>query len=222
MPGSTESWSSTSKLFFGIGSILAVLTALVVVALMRGPSGHPQKDSFLDPSETSPAPTAPTPASEPSSGPTGVPPPGSLETVDVREVSVAPPVALDEAGDFGTGVTVRISDIEAVAGVAHGPGEVAGPALRLTMVADNDSQDPVSLEGMVVALTYGAEKTPASSLSDPGARPFEGELAPGGRATAAYVFGVPEEARGRVSVSTSYTGRAPTVVFEGDAVRATR
>jgi len=222
MPGSTVPWSSSSKLFFGIGSILAILTALVVVALMRGPADQPQKDSFLDPSETSPAPTAPSPASEPSSGPTGVPPPGSLETVDVREVSLAPPVALDEKGDFGTGITVRISAVEAVAGVARGPGEVAGPALRLTMVAENDSQDPVSLEGMVVALTYGAQETPAMSLSDPGGSPFGGELSPGDRATAVYVFGIPEAARDRVTVSTSYTGSAPTVIFAGDAARATR
>lgn len=222
MPGSPASWSATSRAFFGIGAIVVVLTALVVVGLLRGPSEDTRKDSSLDPTETSPVPTVPTPASEPSSGPTEVPPPGSLETVDVREVSVAPPVALDERGDFGTGVTVRISAIEAVDGVARGPGEVAGPALRLTMVATNDSGDPVSFEGMVVALTYGAEETPAMLLSEPGTNPFEGELSPRDRATAVYVFAVPEQSRDRVAVSTSYTGSAPTVLFEGDAVRATQ
>ena len=219
MPGSPASWSNSSKLFVGIGSILAVLTALVVVALMRGPTAEPGRDTFPDPGETSPVPS---PASEPSSGPDEVPPPGSLETVDVREVSVARPVALDGTGDFGTGVTLRITAIEAVAGVGQGPGEVSGPALRLTLEAHNDSAEPVSLEGMVVDLVYGPAETPAMSLSEPGGAPFEGELAPGAAADATYVFGVPEKDRGRIRVSASYTGSAPTVPFQGDATRVTR
>jgi len=220
MPGSTESWSNSSKLFVGIGSIMAILTALLVVALLRDPVEQPRENSFVDPSETSPG--TPSPASEPSSGPTEVPPPGSLETVDIREVAVAPPVALDETGDFETGVTLRITDVEAVDGVARGPGQVSGPGLRLVLEAHNDSGDPVSLEGMVVALAYGAAETPAMTLTGPGGDPFDGELSPQSKSGGVYVFAVPVESRRQVSVSASYTGSAPTVLFEGDAARASQ
>jgi hypothetical protein len=222
MPGNSESWSNSSKLFVGIGSIMAILTALLVVAMLREPGGEPREDSFLDPTETSPAPGSPSPASKPSSGPTEVPPPGSLETVDVREVSVAPPVALDQTGDFETGVTLRITDVEAVDGEGRGPGQVSGPGLRLVLEAHNDSEDPVSLEGMVVALAYGAAETPAMSLTEPGGDPFEGELPPESKSGGVYVFAVPVQSRGQVTVSASYTGSAPTVLFKGDAARASR
>jgi len=219
MPGNAVPWTGTQKLFAGIGVLVAALTTLLVVAMMRGPSDDPRKDSIPDSGETSSGPTTPSPASDPSSGPTEVPPPGSLETVDVGEVSVAPAVALDETGDFGTGVTLRITDIRAVDGVARGPGQVSGPALRLELVAHNDSAKSVSLEGMVVALAYGAADTPAMPLDEPGAQPFGGAVSVQDDAAAVYVFAIPEGYRSRVAVSASYTGSAPTVLFEGDALR---
>jgi hypothetical protein len=109
-----------------------------------------------------------------------------------------------------------------VEGVARGPGQISGPALRLELRAHNGGTDPVSLEGMVVALAYGAEEMPATTLTEPGGAPFEGELAPGADAVATYVFGVPVGERERITVSASYTGSAPTIPFEGDATRVSR
>jgi len=206
-----------------IGVLVAAFTGVLVVGLLRGPwDDEPREKPSFGATETPSGPSTPSPASEPSSGPTEVPEPGSLETVDVSEVSVAPPVGLDQKGDFRTGVTLRITSIEAVNGVGRGPGEVSGPALRLTMEARNDSGDPVSLEGMVVDLRYGAPDTPGMPLTEPGAKPFEGELAPREQAAAVYVFAVPEESRRLVTVAASYTGSAPTLLFEGDALQAAR
>jgi hypothetical protein len=164
---------------------------------------------------TSQAPT--TPGSEPSSGPTKVPPPGSLDPVPIGDVKTAPPVDLDETGDFETGLTLRIVEMNAVDGVARGPGEISGPALQLVMDARNDSGKPVSLEGMVVALDYGAAHTPAGTLMEPGGAPFEGVVKAGDTAHGVYVFAIPEADRDRITVTASYTGRAPTLIFRGDA-----
>lgn len=213
--------------------VLLLCAAVVVLAMTEGggTSDDPPDPPSVATGETpagsplpSPAPVSPAatgrPDSTPSPGPSEASEPGSLKTVQVEEVSVAPPVGFDETADFGTGLTLRVTDIEAVEGVARAPGEVSGPALRLVVEARNSSGAPVSLEGMVVALAFGNADTPAMSLSEPGADPFAGDLRDGSEAVAAYVFAVPEESRDRVSVSASYTGSAPTVVFEGAAERA--
>jgi hypothetical protein len=219
-------WSASPR---GVGVFVALFVALavvLVVVLTRGLSDDPSVRPAPATGETSAgSPTDPpaatvSPDSRPSSGPTDVPEPGSLEPVEVEEVVLARPVGLDETADFGTGLTLRVDDIAAVDGVARGPGQVSGPALRLVMEARNASGGSVSLERMVVDLTYGSDDTPAMPLREPGAKPFEGELPGKGSARAVYVFAVPEKARGRITVSASYTGSAPTVVFEGAAGRA--
>ena len=143
--------------------------------------------------------------------------PGSLDTVPVETVVTAPPVAIDEVADAGTGITFRLELLEAVDGEANGPGEIAGPAVRVTVVATNDSPSPVLLEGVVVDLTYGSQNTSAAPLSGPGAVRFTGEVAPGASATGVYVFDVPVDQRGAVSVLVSYAASVSPVVFQGEA-----
>jgi hypothetical protein len=135
--------------------------------------------------------------------------PGSLDTVPVETVVTAPPVGIDEVADAGTGMTFRLEQLEAVDGEANGPGEIAGPAVRVAVVATNDSPSPVLLEGVVVDLTYGAQNTSAAPLSGPGALRFSGEVAPGASATGVYVFDVPVDERGSVSVIVSYAASVP-------------
>jgi hypothetical protein len=143
--------------------------------------------------------------------------PGSLATVPVQTVVTAPPVAIDDVADAGTGMTFRLAELEAVDGEASGPGEIAGPAVRVTVIATNSSVSPVSLEGVVVDLIYGATKASAAPLSGPGVVRFEGQVAPGASATGVYVFDVPVDQRGVVTVLVSYLASVSPVVFEGPA-----
>lgn len=195
---------------------VAVLTGLLVWLLVSG-SEEPDNHATGTPDETIAAAPTPTPGSEPSSGPTETPSPGSLDVVPMEEVTPEPAIPLTATADFGTGLTLEIVRIESVKGVAKGVGEVAGPALRLTLRMANASDTPVSLEGAVVEVASGADRAPASTLSGPGVRPFGGEVPAHGSVTAAYVFGVPEEARDRLQVTVSYTAAAPVVVFAGAA-----
>jgi hypothetical protein len=127
----------------------------------------------------------------------------------------APAVPINQTADFGTGLTLRVTDIEAVNGQAKSPGEIAGPALRLTLKATNDTKKAISLGTTVVEVSYGADKTPGVQLMNPGGKPFAGAVKPGGSATGTYVFTVPVDQRKQIQVTMSYAASKPTVVLEG-------
>jgi hypothetical protein len=188
------------------------LTAVVALAASSEPtSSPPSRNPASGNTET----VTPTPGSEPSSGPTGTPSPGSLDVVPAGEMRTRAAVPFDATASFEPGLTLEVTQREDVAGVARGPGEIAGPAVRLTFELQNGGDEEVSLESVVVAATYGAEETPAVTLSGPGEKPFGGTLAPGGTAVGRYVFALPVEERGQVQIVASYTGGAPAVAFEG-------
>ena len=123
---------------------------------------------------------------------------------------------LREKGDLGNGVSVRVSDIQQVDGEAQGPGEVAGPALRVSIEVQNRTDNEISMELALANLYYGPDRAPASSLSGPGARSFPETIEPGKAAFARYVFGVPKQGHNPLAVEFSYTVEAPTMIFEGN------
>lgn len=216
--------SKTLRRHVVTAAVLALVVGLAVWLLgsddQDAPDAPATSDQPVVGTESTPDPapkSGPTPESAPSSGPTSKPSPGSLEVVPVKEARTKPPVPLTEPADFDTGMTLRIERIESVQGVARGTGEVAGPALRLTLRMSNGSDSAVSLESAVVDLTTGADRTPAPTLTDPGGRPFVGEVPPGGSRTGVYVFAVPEDERDQLRVTVSYVGDAPVVVLAGAA-----
>jgi hypothetical protein len=164
-----------------------------------------------------PAPTAPTPAPTPETTPEPTPEPtGPTGDVDDPPPS-RPAVALDAAAEAGDGVSASLVSLDAIEGTATGPGNIAGPALRITVRIENGTDEPVSLGGVVVDLASGRDLVPASPLDDPSAAPFAGTVAPGEHADGVYVFTIPEEDRGSVTVSVGYQAGAPFMVFTGSA-----
>ena len=142
------------------------------------------------------------------------PTPGTGETLPVQAVQTEAPVPLDSVGDFGTGLTVRLSEIASVQAEAKAPGEIAGPAVRVTVAATNDGDDDVSLDGVVVFVSYGKDRVPASQFGS-SSDPLVGDLPARGARSGTYVYAVPPDERDDVRVEISYTGAAPTVAFEG-------
>lgn len=159
------------------------------------------------------APTAPTPAPTPETTPEPTGPTGDVDDPPPSR----PAVALDAAAEVGDGVSASLVSLDAIEGTATGPGNIAGPALRITVRIENGTDQPVSLGGVVVDLASGRDLVPASPLDDPSAAPFAGTVAPGEHADGVYVFTIPEEDRGSVTVSVGYQAGAPLMVFTGSA-----
>jgi hypothetical protein len=209
----------TSKRTVFAGAVIAgaLLIVVVIVVILR--AGEGGADGLLAPRTTPSDSAAPTATS---SERTAVPSPslgtprspGSGAPEPIEPVKTKKAVPLDITGDFGTGLTVRLSRIAPVKGTATVPGEIAGPAIKLTVVARNRADRAVDLNSVVVFVSFGRERTPASELSD-GARPLRGRVAPDDSRTGTYIYTVPEDEREQVRVEISYSGEAPTVAFEG-------
>ena len=139
---------------------------------------------------------------------------GSPTVVPTKSVETTT-VPLDKKAKSGKDVTVRVLKFEDVKGKAQGPGEIAGPALRVTVEVINGSTERLPMDLALVNLYYGKDKTPASGLSGPGAKPLIKPVAAGTSASGRYVFGVPKSEQDQLTVEFSYTTDAPTVVFSG-------
>lgn len=174
-------------------------------------------------SGSSPSPSA-------SETPTTTPTPGSSETPSASpSPSAAPEIIVDEFGretqapvpieqpaDPVKGMTVSLVSIEAIAGEAAGPGEVSGPAIRVTVSVANQTDEDQTLQFAIVNAYYGANLTPANTFqSTGGADPLIGSVAQGKTATGVYVFSVPESQRGNVRIEVDINPDLRVVLFEG-------
>ena len=68
---------------------------------------------------------------------------------------------------------MRVSKIESVDGEAQGPGEVAGPALRVSIEVENTSGEDVAMDLALTNLYYGKDRDsglgPERSWGEPAA-----------------------------------------------------
>ena len=134
--------------------------------------------------------------------------------VQSRSVGIADPVGFDD------GVRAEVTGLESVRGLASMPGEVAGPALRVTVQLTNSTSEPVDLSSALVQLYFGERATPGIALSGPGVAPFAGVLEPGYAMSGTYVITCPVDERELVQVTVSYAPGAGVVAFEGSAPAA--
>ncbi|CCH86411.1 conserved exported protein of unknown function [Modestobacter italicus] len=215
VPSDTPTTRS-SKRRPAVAAVLAVVAAaLVVLALTTGGSGS-------DPAAASPG-TATSAA--PTAAPTTVvlapaadtpAPTGPTTDADEPPANLAP-VPLDQPAAVGDGVTARVVSLDAVDATGVGPGNVTGPALRVTVALTNGKADALPLGGVAVDLASGPELVPASPVNDPAAAPFSGTVAAGGTAQGVYVFSIAAADRADVTLSVGYEAGAPVLVFTGAA-----
>lgn len=136
------------------------------------------------------------------------------DVVPERTINTKAPVALNARANFGGDVSARLVGVKAVDAKAQRPGEVAGPAVVVTVEVLNASSDPIGLDAITVTLNDSADN-PGSPLSSDPAKPLEGVLMPGQKKSGTYVFTVPERERGKLAIGVSYSTDAPTVQFTG-------
>lgn len=200
-------------------AIVGLLGALVVAALITALIAHGGAGRTSPTAAGAPAaaPTTSRGATPSPSVPVPLPTPTpSGPTAHATELPPAlPVVALSAAASEGNGVVASLPRIESIQGRASGPGNVAGPAVRVTVRITNGTHSVVSLDGVAVNMYYGADRVPASPLDDPSQLPFHGSLQPGRSADGVYVFSVPTDARGSVTVEVGYQAGAPLLEFAG-------
>jgi hypothetical protein len=151
--------------------------------------------------------------------PTPAPDPGKSPIVEPTPPAEFPPLAFTESASPSAGLVFSVSALEAVQGVARGPGEVAGPALRFALTIRNDTAESVSLESTVVNLYFGADQSPATDLQEPGGVALPADVTAGNSVTGVFIFAVPKDEREQIKIAVDYSVALPIVVFEGRAPR---
>lgn len=170
--------------------VLAVLGGVVYAMTRDGSTASP-------PVDTSPRPTA--------GATSATAPPPIPEMTPTR-----PTVQVTQEND----VRVSLTKVEPVQGEARLPGEVAGPAIRVTVRVQNGASKTLNLDNARVTAYYGADDTPAGVLTV-GGRELTGKLAPGDSADGVYLFTVPTEDRGNVRITVDTAAGVPVAVFTG-------
>jgi hypothetical protein len=200
--------SSRRLLVRGAALAVVLIVLAVVGALVLG-----DRESDVPAGPESATRTTVTPPSTPSVTPEPTEPTPTTDELPAE----LPAVALDGRAEAGNGVVALLPSIEAIQGTGTGPGNIAGPALRVTVRLENGTAESMSLDSVAVNVYYGAERTPASPLDDPSSAPFHGPLAPAKSADGVYVVRVPADARGDVTVEVGYRAGAPLLIFNGSA-----
>lgn len=198
---------------------VAVVAALLLIggiiwALNRGDDSPSEKNAGTpDPGST----TAPTPTPKKSGGATpGGPSPSSGQPSGSPSTTRKPQhVRLNEQGQAAKGIDLRIAKIESVKGESHIPGEVSGPALRLTVEVTNQRDRAVPIGSALANFYYGKDRKPATSLLKPGSKWFPKRVAANGTATGVYVFSVPKNDRDVLALEVILDNQLRTVEFNG-------
>jgi hypothetical protein len=192
---------------------LAAATSAPPASTVAPPTAKTPSTSSTEPTRSA----APTAGSSTSAAATSTQSRQSNPTVVATKAVPTKSVSLRNKSELGNGVSVRVTKVESVKGKARGPGEIAGPALRVTVRVANETARAVSMSLALVNVYYGTDKTPAPALSGPGVEPLRASIASGRAASGRYVFGVPRGQRDVLQVEFSYTTDAPTVIFSGAA-----
>jgi len=197
--------------FIGAAAVVAVAQ---VWAISAGAFNGRSEGSSPTPSVTPPSGPVTTPVPEPS-----LPPPTATgtPTVEPTHKATAVKTGLDGKAETSPGVTASVVRVEAVTGEAKGPGEIAGPALRVTINVKNESGKAIRTDLGLINLYYGKDRSPAGLLSGPGATPFPEQIPSGGSGTGTSVFNVPVADRKLIEIEFSYSTDASIVIFKGSA-----
>ena len=201
-------------------AIVAVAVTATVSLTLTGCSGGSDHKSSGASSATSKVTNqntggvaGPTAATTPVPAPT----PGNITSeVPSGVIKTAAPVSLNATADFGGSVTGKLAKVESITATAKLPGEVAGPAVRITVEIDNGSASTIDLRLTTVNVTTSGG-VPGVPITGNGTNVFTGSLAPGKSAQGIYVLSVPTANRNPITVSVSYSTSANVLLFVGSA-----
>ena len=215
-------------LIAGGSVVAAAIVVAIVVAAVHGATPQPGRGvaNALDPAASQLPRPSDAPAPSPTPGATGGPSTGAPSTaapvkpgtgkLDTRYGGVVASTAqVSQNVKTPGGLTANVTSVEAYTATATRPGEVSGPAVKVTLKLVNDTGSDFPVSTATVNAYYGSASTPASSVAgDSASKPFTGTLKPGATATAVYVFTVPAADSGDVTLTLSDQAGAQLVVFK--------
>jgi hypothetical protein len=130
----------------------------------------------------------------------------------------APPQPFDRSVRYSDGLRLTVTGITQGKVTGQGPGVFLGePKTEIRLRMRNGTDRRVALDQVVVTLVYGSERHTSRPVYDDRARDFNGVLRPGGSATATYLFSVPREQLGDVTMFVDFDGRHTVARFRGSA-----
>jgi len=124
-------------------------------------------------------------------------------------------VGIDDSAELASDVSAQIARIESVEAVATQPGEIAGPAIRVTVEVANGTDTQQDLRAAVVNASYGDDDIPADPMTSPGGSPLPASVEPGASAKGVYLFAIPKDERDKVAIVLDLRLGGKVVVFEG-------
>jgi len=203
-----------NRVLIGAGAAVAVIAIAIVIGVVAA------QNSASDAGAPTPTGTSGAATSVTTSPTASTPAPSGSETTTPTDApdadrSTLPAVPLDGTAEVPAGPGVRVTSIEAVEGEAVVPGEIAGPALRVTVEVDNTTEDAIDLRTATVTLSYGDPLQPGNPISKPAGAAFPDSVEPGDDASGTFVFEVPKEQRNRVQIAVDLSIDDPIVAFEG-------
>jgi hypothetical protein len=127
-------------------------------------------------------------------------------------ISRAPLVKVGQPANISDGVRITVGAVRDQKVSAELPGEIAGPAAVVPVTVRNASNQPFSLDGVVVTAFYDDDVPATETTVDP-AKPLTGSLAAGRTAKGVYVFTVPREQASTLRIEVSSNQSATIVQF---------
>ena len=201
----TEKPSRTRAII--ITAVVVVVVAIIAFFVIRQvSSGTQDATASSSPNST----VVPTPEASDFEAPSPRP------TEDVVKPDAEAPVPFDESVTTASDLKVTVDKVEGVTAGSNVPGEIAGPALKVTVTVHNAGATAVDTAGANLTLTYGGDAaTPAPPVSDESAVLWPTSLAPNSSATGVFLFSVPAGSEGDVRVIVDLLASEPDVVFAG-------
>jgi uncharacterized protein YcnI len=121
-------------------------------------------------------------------------------------------VKVGQPANISDGVRITVGAVRDQKVSAELPGEIAGPAAVVPVTVRNSSNQPFSLDGVVVTAFYDDDVPATETTVDP-AKPLTGSLAAGRTAKGVYVFTVPREQASTLRIEVSSNQSATIVQF---------
>lgn len=203
----------------------AALLPLVLIAGCSHSDGDTDATASAEATDDSYG-NSPTPAGtpEPTAMPTAIietfepPTPDSDAAVGDGDMSAdqLPPTDADgDAVGLDSGLAVQITGMRAEE-LTGSPGEIGGSGIIVSITVGNNTDADVSLTGLVVTASYGADGTPAESTTA-GTDAVPASLAPGEAINLEFGFVVPVDDRSVVNVVVDSGADSRAAVFVGSA-----